>query len=352
MRNSILNWDFLLPEQTGAHTSQFKRCLTPPEDGVRLTLRCTFRWSTKGESVWSLPRIEAVEVPDSPGLVKIAVVTGRMDSRRGPFQAIADNLSFYLPLCEAACRERPALIVLPEIALQWGIDGSPIDLAVPAPGPETEAFAEIARRHNVRILLGMLERDSDAVHNSAVLIGPNGDIDGRYRKVHLAVGGEIETGILPGDSFPVFETEVGRVGCNICMDSSATESSRMVGLNGADLLLLPIMGDHRAWHPGEHIFDPARFLAIMRTRAMDNQLCMVVAVNRTEGSCIIDRLGNVLAWNDGDQDFIHATVNFSDGYRPSSKGCFRGINWMQRRPHVYQTFVEANNTGALLTSRY
>ena len=52
----------------------------------------------------------------------------------------------------------------------------------------------------------------------------------------------------------------------------------MVGLNGADFLLLPIMGDHRAdrWTPGNPIFHESRWKAIMRTRAMDNQLCLVV----------------------------------------------------------------------------
>jgi len=273
-------------------------------------------------------------------------------SRRGPFKRIQDNLDFYLPLCGVACKEEPDLIVLPEIALQWGIADSPLDLAVLAPGPETDVFSEFAQCHKVRVLLGMLERDGDAVHNSAVLIGPNGDIDGKYRKVHLAVGSEIDSGILPGEGFPVFDTEIGRIGCNICMDSSAAESSRIVGLNGADFLLLPIMGDHRAWHPGERIFDPERFKAIMRTRAMDNQLCMAVAVNRSEGSCIIDRLGNILAWNDGALDYIQATVELDDGYRPSSRGCFRGINWMQRRPHIYQAFVDEDNKGALLTNAY
>ena len=197
--------------------------------------------------------------------------------------------------------------MLPEIALQYGIPGSPIDLAVPAPGPETDVFAELARKRRVRILLGMIERDGDAVHNSGVLISPEGEIDGRYRKVHLAVGGEMDTGILPGDDFPVFDTEIGRIGCNICMDTSAAESSRMVGLNGADFLLMPIMGDFRAWHPEDRSFDPDRFRSIMRTHSMDNQLCMAVAVNHGRGSCVVDRLGNVLAWNDGGEDIVYAT---------------------------------------------
>lgn len=141
---------------------------------------------------------------------------------------------------------------------------------MPVTGPETEVFADIARQYQLRIMLGMLERDKDAVYNSAVLTNPNGQVDGLYRKVHLAVGGEIESGILPGEGFPVFEPEIGRIDCNICMDSSVTaESSRIVGLDGADFLLLPIMGDHRAWQPGLRVFDPDRLRGIMQTHAMD-----------------------------------------------------------------------------------
>ena len=209
-------------------------------------------------------------------------------------------------------------------------------------------FARMARQHGVRFVLGMLERDGDAVHNSAVLIGPEGKIDGRYRKVHLAVGGETESGIMPGNGFPVFDTEIGRVGCTICMDSSAAESSRMVGLNGADFMVLPIMGDHRAWHPAEGGFDPDRFRAIMRTRAMDNQYCVIVARNNGEGSCIVDRVGNVLAWNEGDRDTIVATVKLDDGLLTANHGCYRAVNWMQRRPHVYGEFVEDGNRGSLV----
>ena len=88
------------------------------------------------------------------------------------------------------------------------------------------------------------------------------------------------------------------------------------------------------------------------TRAVDNQLCMVVAVNRAQGSCIIDRTGHVLAWNDGDRPYVSATVNLSDGFRPSNKGCYRSTNWMQRRPHVYAAFVEPENVGGLLAQEY
>ena len=350
----VVSWDYLVPESVAGDSIRFGRVLSAPEGTDRLTLRYTFRWSVKGSVDWHFPEIDLAEltaVGTEP--VNICVVTGRREDRGGPYKTIQENIDFYLPLCQQASDDlKPDLIVLPEIALQWGIPGSPLDQAVPAPGPETAPFAELARQDGVHLLLGLLERDGDAVHNSAVLIGPDGSIEGKYRKVHLAVGGEMETGILPGDDFPVFDTAIGRIGCNICMDSSAAESSRMIGLNGADFLLLPIMGDHRAWHPENHVWDPERFKGIMMTRAVDNQLCMVVAVNRAQGSCIIDRTGHVLAWNDGDRPYVSATVNLSDGFRPSNKGCYRSTNWMQRRPHVYAAFVEPENVGGLLAQEY
>ncbi|HPA19252.1 MAG TPA: carbon-nitrogen hydrolase family protein [Verrucomicrobiae bacterium] len=344
-------WDLLLPEAAGADRMRFSRKVVAPDGARQLTLRCSLRWTATGETLWGAPRVVAAgtALAERPS-VSVCVVTGQTHGRQPQFKSMQDSITFYGNLCEAACQRcRPQLIVLPEIALQWGVPGDSLDLAVPAPGPETEAFAAIARKHRARIALGMLEREGDAVRNSVVLIGPTGGIDGRYHKVHLAAGGEDVSGVLPGDGFPVFDTEVGRIGCNICMDSSAAESSRMVGLNGADFLLLPIMGDHRAdrWSRGTPIYSEDRWRAIMRTHAMDNQLCMIVSRNNALGSCIVDRKGEMLAWNDGDRDFIAAEVALDDGYRIWQGGCFRDVNWLQRRPHLYGAFTDQANLGGL-----
>lgn len=350
--DNVRYWDYLLPEWNG-ETVRFSRRLTAPKGADRLTVRYAFRWSAKGASEWELPDVSVHGQGESPKPVKICVATGRREDRNRRFASIRDNVDLYAPLCRAACeREKPDLIVLPELALQYGIKGSPLDLAVPVPSADTEPFSDIARDCGVHLLLGVFERDGDAVHNTAALFAPDGNLVGKYRKVHLAVGGEMDSGILPGDAFPVFDTAIGRIGCNICMDSSAAESSRMIGLNGADFLLMPIMGDHRAWHPEDHTWDAQRFRGIMQTRALDNQLCMVVAVNRAEGSCIIDRTGHVLAWNDGSQPFIAAEVELADGFRPQNRGCYRSINWMQRRPHAYRAFVDEANAGGLCLEAY
>ena len=57
--------------------------------------------------------------------------------------------------------------------------------------------------------------------------------------------------------------------------------------------------------------------------------------------------GDFLAYNDGTQDIITATVPAADGYRTWNGGDFRGINWMQRRPHIYGAYTDAENRGSL-----
>lgn len=346
--SSGVAWDYLLPAAPGPNRLQFTRRIVAPAGAKQLTVRATLRWTPSGSTVWQPPRVAVIEPAPPPPPVRISIITGTFESRRGrQFKSAQENIEFYGQICEAACRrDQPQLIVLPEVALHWGIRGHALDLASPASGPETEAFAAIARRHRVRMAIGMYERDGDAVYNSLVLLGPAGTVDGRYRKVHLAQGEDL-SGVLPGDAFPVFATEVGRVGGNICMDSMAPESARMVALNGADLLLLPIMGDFRAdrWDIGPPVFHEDRWRTIMRSQALDNQLSMVVARNRSTGSCVVNRQGEFLAWNKGDQPFITADLPREDAFRSWNGSCFRDSAWMVRRPHLYGAFTDSANYG-------
>ena len=251
---------------------------------------------------------------------------------------VAAAVDRWASLAQAACRRKPQLIVTPETVI-----GGPslVEGAVAVPGPATRPFQDLARQHHVYLVLGMKERAGDASYNSAVLVGPEGKILGVYRKVHLATS-EGFSGLSPGDGFPVFDTPIGRIGCLICMDTTVSESARMLGLQGADFLCFPIMGDLRAdrWTPGTPVFNEDRWKAIMRTRAMDNQLCMVVARNGAQGSCIIDRKGDILAWNEGDQEIIEATLPARDGYRMWDGGDFREVTFQLRRPRLYRPFTD------------
>ncbi|MBT4137022.1 MAG: carbon-nitrogen hydrolase family protein [Candidatus Latescibacteria bacterium] len=294
-----------------------------------------------------MPQITPTEAPKTIPPVRVSVVTGKAEDKPNQLGSVEANIQYYSDLCKKTIeKSKPNIIVLPEIALQWGAKGGRIDNAISVPGPETEHFGKIAREGNTHIVIGAHEKRHDAVYNSAILIDPSGGVVGAYRKVHLAEGGEWLCEVTPGTDFPVFETDIGRIGFNICMDSSAAESSRMIGLQGADFLVLPIMGDLRGNSNvnGTWQFDPDKWKAIMRVRAMDQKLCMIVARNRSEGSCIVNSKGDVLAWNEGDQDFITAKVQIRDFFKLRGF-CQTRLNWYQRRPHLYQDYTETYNYG-------
>ena len=81
----------------------------------------------------------------------------------------------------------------------------------------------------------------DRIYNVAVLIGPEGRIVGTYRKVCLPRG-EIEGGISPGSTYPVFDTRFGKVGMMVCYDGFFPEVARRLSNNGAEVIAWPVWG--------------------------------------------------------------------------------------------------------------
>ena len=220
--------------------------------------------------------------------------------------------------------------------------------AVTVPGPATRPFEEIARQNQVSLVLGLRQRDDKAVYNSAVLIAADGKVQGAYHKVHLATG-EDATGVTPGDRFSVFPTPIGPIGCLICMDTMLSESSRMLALGGADIICMPIMGDllRRPLLAGPTDLQREPLEGDHAHPRLDNQVCMVVARNDVQGSCIIDRKGDILAWNEGDREFLYATLPADDGYRMSDGSDLREVTFLLRRPHLYGPFADPENLGSL-----
>ena len=91
------------------------------------------------------------------------------------------------------------------------------------------------------IVVGLYERDGRLVYNVAVLIGPDGSILGKYRKVCLPRG-EIEDGVMPGDAYPVFQAPFGKVGLMVCYDGFFPEVARELANNGAEVIAFPVWG--------------------------------------------------------------------------------------------------------------
>jgi predicted amidohydrolase len=106
----------------------------------------------------------------------------------------------------------------------------------PVPGPTTERLGAAARDAGAYVAFGMSERGRDGeLHNSVVLVGPDGEVAASHRKVHLFRSEEAY--FRPGTSFDVHDTALGRIGLSVCYDSKFPEAARTQALQGADLLL-------------------------------------------------------------------------------------------------------------------
>jgi predicted amidohydrolase len=86
-----------------------------------------------------------------------------------------------------------------------------------------------------------MEREGASAYNTAVLIDRQGVLVGKYRKVYLPRE-EVEGGLTPGQSYPVFDTDFGRIGLMICWDIQYADPARALALGGAELIALPIAG--------------------------------------------------------------------------------------------------------------
>ncbi len=117
------------------------------------------------------------------------------------------------------------------------------DIIGAVPGYETEAVAQAAKKLGVHVVLPMYEKGSEKgiVYNSSVLIGDSGDILGIYRKTHPFPTERKEGGgwTTPGTEAPVVDTKLGKIGMIICYDGDFPELSRVLALNGAEIITRP-----------------------------------------------------------------------------------------------------------------
>jgi len=193
--------------------------------------------------------------------------------------------------------------------------------AEPEANAVTEQVAALAQETGTTIVLPFFERAEDGtLFNTAILIGPDGAILGKYRKSSIprmprsatpTDGASNEQYYFePGDlGFPVFETASGvRVGLLICYDRHFPEAARVLALRGADVILIPT-ATYRSWIQESWEIE-------LRAHAIANSV-FVGGVNKVGvdvdgaegrphfgGSLFIDPRGRVLVRAEGDGDTI------------------------------------------------
>jgi predicted amidohydrolase len=197
-------------------------------------IELTYNWEAGGRVEWTDVALEETVTPPArkARLATVHYVPGAGKTSE-------EKCRQFAPFIEEAARRHADLVVLPETLTAVGREY--VDAAEPIPGPSTAYFGGLAKRHGLYLVAGLVERDRHLIYNAAVLIGPDGEVVGKYRKVSLPRG-EIEAGITAGCDYPVFDTRFGRVGMMICYDGFFPEVARALSTRGAEVIAWPVAG--------------------------------------------------------------------------------------------------------------
>ncbi len=158
------------------------------------------------------------------------------------------------------------------------------DLAETIPGPSTKLYCELAKKCGVVIVASLFEKRAPGLyHNTAVVIESNGEIVGKYRKMHIPDDPAYyeKFYFTPGDlGFHPIQTSVGKLGVLVCWDQWYPEAARLMAMQGAEILIYPTaIGYADNDTPEEQQRQRMAWQTVMRGHAVANGL-PVIAVNR------------------------------------------------------------------------
>lgn len=225
------------------------------------------------------------------------------------FGAVEANLSRLSRLVESAAAAGARLVVLPEMCTTGYVFRSREEIAPwvqPVPGPSTSFLGGLAARTKTHLVAGLAEVDlgTGFFYNTAVLLGEDGALLGKYRKLHSFV--DETRWAKDGDlGMPVFSTGLGSIAIMICMDAEYFETARLAALQGAEILAFPTNwlgpAPSRSW----------------RARALENRMYVVAADRWGEergtrfagGSAIVDPGGRVLASRERGDGVVMARID-------------------------------------------
>jgi N-carbamoylputrescine amidase len=198
------------------------------------------------------------------------------------------NLKKTLALAERAAKQGAQIVCTQELFRSQYFcqteDHKNFALAERIPGPSTEAFAKLAKKHKIVVIASLFEKRAAGVyHNTAVVFDADGSMKGMYRKMHIPDDPLFyeKFYFTPGDlGFKAWQTKFGKIGVLICWDQWYPEAARLTAMQGAQILFYPTA---IGWHPGEKkeygANQHSAWETIQRSHAIANG-CYVAVPNR------------------------------------------------------------------------
>ncbi len=176
-----------------------------------------------------------------------------------PGPSHAANVRRGLEAVREAAAGGATLVAFPELAFTPFFPSCPcsgplpLELAETVPGPTSDAFARLAADLGVVLVLNLYEREGGRAFDSSPVIDADGRLLGTTRMLHVAQMPHFyeQEYYTPGDhGMPVYDTAAGRIGVAICYDRHYPEVMRSLGLQRADVVVIPQAGMAGEWPDG------------------------------------------------------------------------------------------------------
>lgn len=200
---------------------------------------------------------------------EVTIATVQMKPRLGEPEENLVKMSEMIS--KIASQQKVDLIVFPELITSGNELGVRFtEMAQRVPGPTVNLIAQRANEYGIFIAFGMASKEKveSVLYNSAVLVGPDGELIDVYNKIHLR--GEERMAFREGYKLPVAETEIGNIGLMIGYDLAYPEVARSLVLEGAEIIC--VLANWEAANIDE-------WKTYSRARAYENS-AYVVATNR------------------------------------------------------------------------
>ncbi|HVL75839.1 MAG TPA: N-carbamoyl-D-amino-acid hydrolase [Noviherbaspirillum sp.] len=308
----------------------------------------------------------------SQRLVHLAV------AQMGPVQrshARADAVERLVAMLQEAARRGAQWVVFPELALttffpRWDLqDQAEIDAfyETEMPNAATAPLFAAARERKIGFYLGYAELVNGRHFNTSILVGQDGNIIGKYRKIHIPGHASSQTGGAPiqhlekkyfevGDlGFPVWQTRDAKIGMCICNDRRWPETWRSMGLQGIEIGMVGYNTPSAfvQWDEPIHLRMHHHLLSLQA--AAYQNACWIAASGKAGveegshmigGSCIVAPTGEVMVKTQGEGDEVisfECDLSIGDRYRANI------FNFAaHRRTEHYGLLVERTGAGAPL----
>lgn len=245
---------------------------------------------------------------------EVNVALAQISCKLGDKQANIKKIEEYV---KKAKTKNAQLVIFPELSATGYVTRDLIyELAEPVPGPTVNAVEQIAKKHGVFIVFGIIEKSEKAesvTFNTAVLVGPEG-YAGKYRKTHLPTHSVFEEKryFRQGYEAATFDTKIGKIGLIICYDIFFPELTRVLRLQGAQLIIC-ISASPAARRKFFEVLTVARAIENNAFLAYVNLVGIEDGLQFWGGSRLVDASGNILVQAKYDEEeLVVSRIEYDD----------------------------------------